>query len=168
MVTFEGGNITECSYRGVWNNLPKYHFKPQDTKELSVMFPTTKSPSVILNGFPLPWPGFCITCRNSHSSVISSAGIFFKGEVRSWSNLISEERVKFSEQNSENLMKSLKNKEVMKFWSFANFQETFLDQSVWICKWVSWWCHRLTIFHSFCTQKWQKFHISAMRMLDLP
>ena len=30
---------------------------------------------------------------------------YFKGEVRSWSNLISEERVKFSEQNSENLMK---------------------------------------------------------------
>ena len=28
-----------------------------------------------------------------------------KGEVRNWSNLISEERVKFYEQNSENLMK---------------------------------------------------------------
>ena len=47
MVTFGGGNITECSYRGVWNDIegrlyvprrsrgliffPKYHFKPQDT-----------------------------------------------------------------------------------------------------------------------------------------
>ena len=49
----------------------------------------------------------------------------------------------------------------MKFWSFANYQATlnFLDQSVWICKWVSWWCHRLTIFHSFCTQNLHKFHI---------
>ena len=91
-----------------------------------------------------------------------------KGEVRSWSYLISEERVKFSEQNWKPDENRLKNKEVMTFWNFANFQETFLDQSVWICKWVSWWCHRLTIFHSFCTQKWQKFHISAMRMLDLP
>ena len=80
-----------------------------------------------------------------------------KGEVRSWSNLISEERVKFSEQNSENLMKfGWKIRKLWNFDSFANFQETFLDQSVWICKWVSWWCHRLTIFHSFCTQKWQK------------
>ena len=47
MVTFGGGNITECSYRGVEMILredyksrdevegliffPKYHFKPQDT-----------------------------------------------------------------------------------------------------------------------------------------
>ena len=38
----------------------------------------------------------------------------------------------------------------MTLWSFANFQETFLDQSIWICKWVRWWCHCLTIFHSFC------------------
>ena len=53
--------------------------------------------------------------------------------------------------------KSVENKEVMTFWSFANFQETFLDQSIWICKWVSWWCHRLTSFHSFCTQKLQNF-----------
>ena len=52
--------------------------------------------------------------------------------------------------------------------NFTNFQETFLDQSIWICKWVSWWCHHLTIFNSFCKQKWHKFHISAMRMLDLP
>ena len=35
----------------------------------------------------------------------TSSRRLFKGEVRSWSNLISEERVKFSEQNSENLMK---------------------------------------------------------------
>ena len=26
----------------------------------------------------------------------------------------------------------------------------------------------LTIFHSLCIQKWQKFHISAKRMLDFP
>ena len=30
--------------------------------------------------------------------------LIIKGEIRSWSNLISEERVKFSEQNSKNLM----------------------------------------------------------------
>ena len=33
----------------------------------------------------------------------------------------------------------------MKFWIFVIFIETFLEQSIWICKWVSWWCHRLTI-----------------------
>ena len=40
----------------------------------------------------------------------------FKGEVRSWSNLISEERVKFSEQNSENLMKI--GWKIRKLWNF--------------------------------------------------
>ena len=38
-------------------------------------------------------------------AILSGVGVIIKGEVRSWSNLISEERVKFSEQNSENLMK---------------------------------------------------------------
>ena len=39
-----------------------------------------------------------------------------KGEVRSWCNLISEERVKFSEQNSENLMKI--GWKIRKLWNF--------------------------------------------------
>ena len=39
-----------------------------------------------------------------------------KGEVRSWSNLISEERVKFSEQNSENLIKI--GWQIRKLWHF--------------------------------------------------
>ena len=97
-----------------------------------------------------------------------NAVLFIKGEVRSWSNLISEERVTFSEQNSENLMKI--SWKIRKLWHFEIsqiFRKHFLT-SPYECKWVSWWCHRLTIFHSFCTQKWQKFHISAMRMLDLP
>ena len=34
----------------------------------------------------------------------------------------------------------------MKFWIFVIFNETFLEQSIWICKWVSWWCcHRITV-----------------------
>ena len=40
----------------------------------------------------------------------------FKGEVRTWSNLILEERVKFSEQNSENLMKI--GWKIRKLWHF--------------------------------------------------
>ena len=32
----------------------------------------------------------------------------------------------------------------MTLWSFANFHKTFLGQSIWICKWASWWCHRLS------------------------
>ena len=45
-----------------------------------------------------------------------------KGEVRSWSNLISEERVKFSEQNSENLMKigwKIRKLWILKFHKFS-------------------------------------------------
>ena len=95
---------------------------------------------------------------------------FLKRKLHNRFNLISEERVNgFQTITVKTWWKSVAHpKEVMTFWSFANFQETFLDQSIWICKWVRWWCHRLTIFHSFCTQKWQKIHISAMRMLDLP
>ena len=36
---------------------PKYHFNPQETRNIPCnMFPTTKSPSVILYGSPLPFP----------------------------------------------------------------------------------------------------------------
>ena len=42
--------------------------------------------------------------------------VLIKGEVQSWSNLISEERVKFSEQNSENLMKI--GWKIRKLWNF--------------------------------------------------
>ena len=41
----------------------------------------------------------------------------------------------------------------MKFSISVIFIETFLEQSISIGKWVSWWCHRLTIFHVFCSQK---------------
>ena len=40
-------------------------------------------------------------------ALITLSKALFKGEVRSCSNLILEERVKLSEQNSENLMKSV-------------------------------------------------------------
>ena len=60
MVTFGGGNITECSSHRVWNdidgrrsrgtyNLPEISFQTP-RYEHSVMFPTTKSPSVMLYG----------------------------------------------------------------------------------------------------------------------
>ena len=97
----------------------------------------------------------------------------FKEEIRNRFNLISEKRVNMFEQNSERLMKI--SWKIRKLWQFEvrNLQETFLDQSIWICKWMSWWCHRLTIFHSFCTQKWQKFHnvkqcLNTSLLTDLP
>ena len=75
-----------------------------------------------------------------------------KGELRNRFNIILEERVKnFWTKQWKPDKNWLKNKEVMTFWSFANFHKTFLDQSIWICKWASWWCHRLTICHIFCT-----------------
>ena len=39
--------------------------------------------------------------------------------------------------------------DILKFRKFS--RNMLLDQSIWICKWVRWWCHRLTIFHSFCS-----------------
>ena len=73
MVTFGGGNITRMFLsRGVWNdiegrlsvprrsrgtyNLPEISFQTPRYLEHSVKFPTTKSPSVILYGSPLPCP----------------------------------------------------------------------------------------------------------------
>ena len=41
----------------------------------------------------------------------------------------------------------------MTLWIFANFHKTFLDQSIWICKWASWWCHRLTTCHMYFVHK---------------
>ena len=46
----------------------------------------------------------------------NARGVVVKGEVRSWYNLISEERVKISEQNSENLMKI--GWKIRKLWHF--------------------------------------------------
>ena len=91
-----------------------------------------------------------------------------KGEVRSWSNLISEERVKFSEQNSEYLMKI--GWKIRKLWNFEVsqiFRKHFLTSPY---EYANEWVDDVIasqVSHSFCTQKWQKFHISAMRMLDL-
>ena len=95
-----------------------------------------------------------------------------KEEIQTRFNLISEERVKKIEQNTENLMKiRLKNKRSYDILTVSQFfKKHFLTSRYEYATWVSLaWCHRLTIFHSFYdTQKWQKFHISAMSMLDLP
>ena len=58
----------------------------------------------------------------------------------------------------------IKWKIILSIWCFANFQETFLDQSIWKCKWASWWCHRLTIFHSFCSTKKKHFSYENVRL----
>ena len=56
----------------------------------------------------------------------------------------------------------------MTLWSFANFHKTFLDQSIWICKWASWWCHRLTTCHIFCTWNVEKFNILRILVIVCP
>ena len=103
----------------------------------------------------------CVFCLPINANFV----IIIKEKLHNRFNLISEEGVKIFKHNSETWWNRLKNKEVMTLWSFTNFH--FLT-SRYECKWVRWWCHHLAIFHSFCTQKCQKFHISAMRMLDLP
>ena len=82
-----------------------------------------------------------------------------KGNSGTRFKIISEERVKFYEQNSENLMKIGWKIKKLTLWSFTSFHKTFLDQSIWICKWASWWCHRLTTCHIFCTYNFEKFNI---------
>ena len=49
----------------------------------------------------------------------------------------------------------------MKLWSCVIFNGAFLEKLIWICKWVSWWCHRLTIFHIFVYKIIEIFHFLA-------
>ena len=78
---------------------------------------------------------------------------FIKGEVQSRITIISKERVKiFPKDWCKNDENRIRNKEVVTFWNFTFFRKTFLDQSLWIFKWVSWWCHPLTIFYTFQLQ----------------
>ena len=90
----------------------------------------------------------------------NTSGRRLKGEVRSRITIISKERVKISLQiGAKNYENRIRNKEVMAFWNFTFFQETFLDQSLWIFKWASWWCHALTIFHMYCIWNFEKILI---------
>ena len=107
------------------------------------------------------------------SAVVSGANVVHswkqgqavKGEVQSRIIIILKERVKISLQiGAKNDENRIRNNEVVTFWNFTFFRKTFLDQSLWIFKWVSWWCHHLTIFYTFHLQKWKKSHFSAMRM----
>ena len=102
---------------------------------------------------------FCTFWRSRRRKI----GDFTKTILWLYVNYI--ERVKNIEQISEIWCKSDKkiSKEDMKFFISIIYIETFLEQSIWICKWVSWWCHCLTIFHVICSQKWWKSHISAIR-----
>ena len=83
-----------------------------------------------------------------------------KGEVQSRIIIISKERVKISLQIGAKIMKMwIINKEVVTFWNFTYFRKTkFLDQSLWIFKWVSWWCHRLTICHIYHTWNFENYN----------
>ena len=57
----------------------------------------------------------------------------------------------------------------MTLWSFANFHKTFLDQSIWICKWASWWCHRLTTCHIYFVHEiLKKFNILRILVIVCP
>ena len=91
-----------------------------------------------------------------------------KGEVRSWSNLISEERVKFSEQNSENLMKiGLKIRKLwnLKFRKFSGNISWPVRMNMQMSELMMSSPHN---FPFILYTEMTKFHISAMRMLDLP
>ena len=56
----------------------------------------------------------------------------------------------------------------MKFWIFVIFTETFLEQSIWICKWVRWWSYCLTIFHVFCIlYNFENFHMYKSIILKI-
>ena len=89
-----------------------------------------------------------------------------KKKSTSYQNSINSkrERIFFPTEQCKNDENWIRNKEVMTFWNFTFFRKTLLDQSLWIFKWASWWCHPLTIFYSFHIQKWQKSHISAVRI----
>ena len=65
-------------------------------------------------------------------------------------------------KNYENWMR---NKEDMTFWNFTFFRKTFLDQSLWIFKWASWWCHTP---HNFSYILYMKFWNGSYRSKHIP
>ena len=68
------------------------------------------------------WPDIADISITSRYDYISVVWIWFKGEVRSWSNLISEEKSKiFWTKQWKPDKNRLTNKEVMTLSSFANF-----------------------------------------------
>ena len=82
--------------------------------------------------------------------IIPRENFSLKGEIHSKIESILKERVHFFLQNSEKMMKI--GWEIRKIWHFEIshfFRKTLLDQSLWIFKWASWWCHPLTIFHIY-------------------
>ena len=98
-----------------------------------------------------------ITCTSVNNQ------FWIKEEIHTRISLILNEREKkFPTEQCKNDQNRIKNKEVMTFWNFTIFRKTLLDQSLWIFKWASWWCHSLTILYSFHIQKWQKSHISTV------
>ena len=89
---------------------------------------------------------------NSSQKWDSSVGecSLLKEEIHTRISLILNEREKyFPTEQCKNDQNRIKNKEVMTFWNFTIFRKTLLDQSLWIFKWASWWCHSLTILYSF-------------------
>ena len=73
---------------------------------------------------------------------ITLAFAWIKGEIHSKIESILKQRVHFYLQNSEQIMKI--GWEIRKIWHFEIshfFRKTLLDQSLWIFKWASWWCH---------------------------
>ena len=91
----EDGNITECSYRGVWTWYWGKIISPEmKSRDLYSSRNIISNPKIlgtfrgcsrqqsrhlfILYGYPLPCPGFGIARRNLQNSVFFSAGISFK------------------------------------------------------------------------------------------
>ena len=97
---------------------------------------------------------------------------YLKQEIHNRFNSISEERVNIFKHNSaQNLMKiGWNNNGSYDIWSFANFQETFLDQSILNMQ----MSEKNDVIASqfsihFVHRNDQKFHsCQLMRMLDLP
>ena len=94
--------------------------------------------------------------HSTHLVWVSSWGT----PLQNWINLKRKSTFFPTEQwkNDNNWMR---NKEDMTFWNFTFFRKTFLDQSLWIFKWASWWCHPLTIFHIYCIWNFENFSFLA-------
>ena len=97
---------------------------------------------------------------NFHQKVNSIRIIFshkYMGEVLvRWHYYLCDSGGQWSSRiNQTSDVNRIEDTEDVKFRIFVIVYETFLEQSTWICKWVSWWSHRLTIFYAFYIYTWK-------------
>ena len=124
---------------------------PSGSKKISPNSFSNTLTTIIQFSFYAKLTASLISCKLAQISNMYSYLCYVKEELHNRFNLISDERVKISKHNSENLMKI--GWKIRKLWHFEVsqiFTKHFLtSQYEYANEWV--WCHHLTTCHIFCT-----------------